>query len=147
MQSDASRSRESEWKLVSEPSSAIVEIAIAVVQDGDRFLVGLRGDDVPLAGHSEFPGGKLHPGETPEAAALRECAEEAGLSVQIVGTYPPVLYDYPHGHVRLNFFDCRPTELAQAPEPPFRWVSRQELKGLTFPAANASLIAHLTGRR
>lgn len=131
----------------SEPTSALIEIAVAVVRDGDRFLVGMRGDDVPLAGHSEFPGGKLHPGETPQAAACRECKEETGLTVDVVGTYSEVVHEYAHGRLRLHFFACRPTDPARSPRPPFRWVSLEELAGLTFPPANAGIIAHLAGKR
>ena len=131
----------------SEPNSAIVDIGIAVVQDGDCFLVGLRGDGVPLAGHSEFPGGKVHPGETPQAAARRECKEETGLPVQVVGTYAEVVHEYAHGRVRLHFFACRSTDPTQLPNAPFRWVSREELASLSFPAANAGLIACLVGKR
>ena len=130
-----------------EPDSAIVDIAVAVVQDGGRFLVGLRGDDVPLAGHSEFPGGKVHPDETPLLAACRECEEETGVRVEVVGTYPEVVHDYAHGRVRLHLFACRPTGPTQSPNAPFRWVSRDELASLSFPAANAGLIACLIGKR
>ena len=132
---------------LNEPNSAIVDIAIALVQDGDRFLVGLRGDDVPLAGHSEFPGGKVHPGEIPHEAACRECTEETGLAVEVVGTYAEIVHEYAHGRVRLHFFACRPTDPTQSPNVPFRWVSREELASLSFPAANAGLIACLIGKR
>lgn len=51
-------------------------IAIAVVQRGEQFLIGQRPLGVALAGLWEFPGGKVLPGESPEAAAVRECQEE-----------------------------------------------------------------------
>lgn len=55
-------------------------IAIAVVQHADQFLIGQRPAGLVLSGYWEFPGGKIQLGETPEAAAVRECLEETGLS-------------------------------------------------------------------
>ena len=81
-------------------------IAVAVVRHGDCFLAGLRPEGVPLAGFWEFPGGKVEPLETPADAAVRECREEAGLDVRVVGEYPPVDFDYPHGSLHLRFFAC-----------------------------------------
>ena len=70
------------------------EIAIAVVRDGDRVLIGRRGEDGPLAGFWEFPGGKLEAEETTAAAAVRECREEAGLAVTVIGTLDIIRHDY-----------------------------------------------------
>jgi len=118
-------------------------ISVAVVEHEGRFLIGLRGPDGPLAGVWEFPGGKVKPGETPEAAAARECLEETGLAVRVTGSYPQIDYDYEHARVRLHFFACTPIE-QQGPLPSrFRWVSRAELGQYTFPPANASLLALL----
>jgi mutator protein MutT len=118
-------------------------IAIAVVEQGDRFLVGQRPAGVPLAGLWEFPGGKVEADETIEQAAARECLEETGLEV-IVGTeYPTVHHEYAHGRVELHFFHCRPREGSQAIQPPYRWVERAKLTELEFPAANAELLRRL----
>lgn len=119
------------------------EIAIAVVACGGRFLIGLRPDHVPLAGHWEFPGGKVEPGESPAAAAARECFEETGLAVRIEGPYPEVVHDYDHARLRLHFYRASPEQPAPPPRPPFRWVPLGELAGLRFPEANRGLIAHL----
>src|SRR5687768_15540219 len=120
-------------------------IAIAVVEREGRFLIGQRPPGVPLAGLWEFPGGKLHPGETPEAAAVRECLEETGFAVEPVFRYPDHIEQYEHGAVQLFFIACRgagasPTEV----QPPFRWVRRQELTDFEFPQGNRSLLDLLT---
>ena len=51
--------------------------------DTGRVLMLQRSleDESPHAGMWEFPGGKLEEGESPEAGALREWAEETGLAV------------------------------------------------------------------
>ncbi|MGH8426845.1 MAG: Nudix family hydrolase [Gammaproteobacteria bacterium] len=58
-----------------------IEVAAGVLQGADgKVLVGERPASKPLAGHLEFPGGKLEPGETPVAALVRELEEELGIS-------------------------------------------------------------------
>src|SRR5881275_3042575 len=83
-------------------------IAIAVVEHDGRFLVGQRPAGVPLAGLWEFPGGKIEPGESPEAAAVRECLEETGIRVESLFRYPTIVHDYAHDRVELFFIACRP---------------------------------------
>jgi len=124
------------------------QIAVAVVEHDGKFLVGLRPAGKPLAGFSEFPGGKVLAGETPAVAAARECREETGLSVVVGDAYPLVEHDYPHGRLTLHFFRCTLADPAgnATPNEPFRWVRREELAGLQFPEANRSLLAELVGQ-
>jgi 8-oxo-dGTP diphosphatase len=123
--------------------TAATEIAIAVVEQDDRFLIGRRPAGVALAGLWEFPGGKVEPGESPEAAAIRETLEEAGVQIVIEGEYPEVVHQYDHGKLRLHFFRCRLAQVAQQPSERFVWVSRSALGQYQFPAANARLIDDL----
>lgn len=118
-------------------------IAIAVVEHRGRYLIGRRPEGAPLAGYWEFPGGKVRPGETAEQAAARECLEETGLKVAVGQAYPPVVHQYAHDRVALEFFACRPLQPQQAPQPPFCWVLAAELDRYQFPAANGGLVAYL----
>ena len=119
-------------------------IAIAVVEHDGRFLIGQRPAGLPLAGLWEFPGGKIEPGETPEAAAVRECLEETGVPVEPLSRYPEHIQAYDHDRVQLFFIACRPEPDANTlPLPPFRWAGREELAGLNFPAGNARLLSLL----
>jgi 8-oxo-dGTP diphosphatase len=117
-------------------------IAIAVVEHEGQFLVGQRPPGVPLAGLWEFPGGKIEPGETPEAAAIRECLEETRLDVEPLFHYPEHVQAYDHDRVQLHFVACRPknNDSMQLPREPFRWIRRGDLAALKFPAGNATLI-------
>ena len=124
-------------------NSPVTEIAVAVVEHGGHFIVGIRPRGVPLAGYSEFPGGKVDEGETPDTAACRECEEETGLTVRACGNYGEVLHAYAHGTVRIHFINCRPDNPNLEPRAPFRWVPRMELLELSFPEANANLILQL----
>jgi 8-oxo-dGTP diphosphatase len=120
-------------------------VAIAVVQENGRFLVGVRPEGVPLAGLAEFPGGKLHVEESPEMAAVRECWEETGLTVEVIKKYFSTVHRYEHGLLEIHFFRCRLIDAGKtrAPRSPFRWVTAEELATLEFPAANRSLTLQL----
>lgn len=136
------------------PRESVMErIAIAVLYASGEVLIGPRPDGDALAGLWEFPGGKINPGETPAAAAVRECREETGLEVIVLGTCAEVLHRYPigenpseqasgpHLELHLSFFACRPLERFGSVASPFRWVGLEHLPSLDFPAANHSLIA------
>ena len=117
-----------------------VDIAVAVVEREGHFLIGLRPAGGTLAGLWEFPGGQVEPGETPEAAAVRECLEETGFSIRITGHYPRVEHDYEHALVCLHFFAGAVIEPRSPLPARFRWVSRVELAHYPFPPANAGLL-------
>ncbi|GAB3659499.1 (deoxy)nucleoside triphosphate pyrophosphohydrolase [Nocardioides korecus] len=59
-------------------------VAVAVTTPG-RVLAARRSGPPALAGRWELPGGKVDPGETPDAAAVREVAEELGCRVEVTG--------------------------------------------------------------
>ncbi|HEY2414080.1 MAG TPA: (deoxy)nucleoside triphosphate pyrophosphohydrolase [Pirellulaceae bacterium] len=121
-----------------------IKVAIAVVEQNGCFLIGQRPEGVPLAALWEFPGGKILPGETAEAAAVRECLEETGVRVENVLHLSSVSHAYEHGTVALDFIACRPVEDEQAtPRLPFRWVPRGELGKYEFPAANRQILNQL----
>jgi 8-oxo-dGTP diphosphatase len=65
------------------PARLPIAAAIAVVVRGGRLLL-VRRSHKPDAGRWGFPGGKIEPGETVMAAALRELAEETGVAADAV---------------------------------------------------------------
>lgn len=125
----------------------VQQIGIALVQSRGRWLVGTRAADTQLAGLAEFPGGKTLRSETPRQCAERECAEETGLNVVALRLLSEQQFEYPHASVHLHFWLCELEEPAAAawptPHPPFRWVEDTELFSLTFPPANARVLALL----
>jgi len=59
-------------------------VGAAILRDG-RVLAARRTSPPAAAGRWEFPGGKVEPGETPEAALVREVAEELRCRVEVTG--------------------------------------------------------------
>lgn len=74
------------------PASAhslpMLVVAAALIAADGRILVQQRPLDKHHGGLWEFPGGKVEPGETPEAALARELAEELGIGVEAADLYP-----------------------------------------------------------
>ncbi|MBP8287953.1 MAG: NUDIX domain-containing protein [Rhodoferax sp.] len=86
------------------PDRKVVDVAVGVLirPDGD-FLLTSRPQGKVYAGYWEFPGGKLEPGESVEAALRRELQEELGIEIGAVERWHEELVDYPHALVKLHF--------------------------------------------
>ena len=120
-------------------------VVAAVIEDRHSFLVTRRQPGVHLAGMWEFPGGKIHPDETHDAALRRELREELDIEVEVGECVYQTLHAYPERTVELYFYRC---SLKGVPTPllgqEMRWVPRAELRSLGFPPADTELIDLLT---
>jgi mutator protein MutT len=118
----------------------VVVVAAVIERDG-RFLVTRRLTGTHLAGYWEFPGGKVHEGETQEEALQRELLEELNAGVSNARRIFRTAHTYPERIVELHFYRG---ELAGEPEPmlgqELRWITRDEFGALEFPPADAELI-------
>ena len=84
---------------------SIVEVSAAVLTQPDgRVLLAQRPQGKAYAGYWEFPGGKVEPGESLEAALARELHEELGIVITRACRWITRVFEYPHAIVRLNFF-------------------------------------------
>ena len=63
-------------------------VVAAAILDGQRLLAAQRAEPPALAGGWELPGGKVEPGERPEEALVRECAEELGVVIELLARVP-----------------------------------------------------------
>lgn len=118
-------------------------IAVAVVEHQGRYLIRRRPEGAPLAGYWEFPGGKINPGESPEAAAERECREESRLEVRAIKLLAEVDHRYDHGLLKLYFSLCACKNPAAIPEGGFQWVEGRTLDTYSFPPANEAVVQRI----
>lgn len=84
-----------------------IRVVAAVVWDGPRLLLTQRPPGGALGLQWEFPGGKIEPGESAEAALEREVREELGVNATAHETLAVQEHDYAHGvHVEIRFVRC-----------------------------------------
>ena len=117
----------------------------ATLIDADgRVLLARRPEGKTMAGLWEFPGGKLGPGETPEAALIRELKEELGIDVSAACLAPFAFasHEYEHMHLLMPLYLCRRWKGTPAPREnqALAWVRPQKLADYPMPPADRPLI-------
>lgn len=122
-------------------------VAAALVDLEGRVLLQRRPEGRSLAGLWEFPGGKVEPGETPEAALIRELEEELAIAVPHACLAPAAFASAPLGdrHLLLLLYVTRKwsgvPRAIQATA--LRWVKPMEMHALPMPPADRPLIGLL----
>lgn len=125
-----------------------VVVAAAVVHRDGKVLLTRRRQGGHLAGLWEFPGGKLEPGEAPEATAARECAEECGITVEVGDIVEVTHHRYPEKDVLLLFYDCAwvTGEVQHLEVEDHAWVTAEELDQYELPPADAPVVSKIKQR-
>jgi 8-oxo-dGTP diphosphatase len=126
----------------------LVLVAAAALVDRDsRVLLAQRPAGKPMAGLWEFPGGKLAPGETPEAALIRELAEELGIDTEESCLAPIAFasHAYADFHLLMPLFVCRVWRGTPQPREgqTLAWVRPAQLRDYPMPPADVPLVALL----
>ena len=126
----------------------IVLVAACALIDADgRVLLTQRPDGKSMAGLWEFPGGKIEPGELPEAALAREMREELGIDMCESCSSPLtfVSHAYEDFHLLMLLYVCRKWEgIPQALEgQKLTWKFPREMASLPMPPADVPLVAAL----
>ncbi|MBE9636725.1 8-oxo-dGTP diphosphatase MutT [Salipiger mangrovisoli] len=118
--------------------------AVALIDVEGRVLLAQRPEGKSMAGLWEFPGGKVEPGETPEAALIRELHEELGIETWDSCLAPLTFasHAYEDFHLLMPLFACRKWQGApQAREGQrLKWVRARELTDYPMPPADVPLI-------
>lgn len=125
----------------------VLVAAVALVDADGRVLVAERPAGKTMAGLWEFPGGKVMPGETPEAALIRELKEELGIDVRAacLGPFTFASHEYETFHLLMPLYLCRRWEgtVAAREGQRLKWVKPLDLAALAMPPADVPLIAML----
>lgn len=125
----------------------VLVVACALVDPDGRVLIAQRPEGKALAGLWEFPGGKVEPGEQPEAALIRELKEELGIDVTEACLAPLTFasHAYDDFHLLMPLYVCRrwKGQVEGHEHSGLRWVKPNRLRGFPMPPADEPLIAHL----
>ena len=125
----------------------VLVAAVALVDVDGRVLLARRPEGKTMAGLWEFPGGKVHPDETPEAALIRELREELAIDVaaSCLAPFSFASHRYADFHLLMPLYVCRVWQgQATALEgQELAWVRPARLADYSMPPADQPLVATL----
>ena len=121
----------------------MTEVVAALIWDGDRFMICQRPAHKARGLLWEFVGGKTEPGETMEAALVRECREELDITVSVGDIFTQVIHEYPDILIRLTLFHCTIADgtpkLLEHHD--LKWILPGEIPGYDFCPADKDILA------
>lgn len=125
----------------------LLVVAVALIDADGRVLLQQRPPGKAMADLWEFPGGKVEPGETPEAALIRELEEELGIRTHASCLAPATFASEPldDQHLLLLLYACRKWEGVPHPHhaTALKWVRPAQMYALPMPPADLPLIGIL----
>ena len=125
----------------------VLVAAVALIDVDGRVLLARRPPGKAMAGLWEFPGGKIKPDETPEAALIRELKEELGIDVaaSCLAPFTFASHAYADFHLLMPLYVCRKWQGTVAPleGQTLTWVRPNRLADYEMPPADKPLVAML----
>ncbi|MGL5017068.1 MAG: (deoxy)nucleoside triphosphate pyrophosphohydrolase [Luteolibacter sp.] len=124
----------------------MIQVVCGVIQNPEgAYLACLRPAGKHLGGLWEFPGGKVDPGESPEAALVRELAEELAVQVEVLSPLTPVVWNYGEITIRLCPFLCRIVSggLQALEHEQVLWVFPEDFDSLMWAPADVPVLREL----
>ena len=123
----------------------MTEVVAALVWEGDRFMICQRPAHKARGLLWEFVGGKVEPGETKEAALVRECREELAITVKPGDVFMEVTHEYPDLTIHLTLFHASiaqgvPRLLEHAD---LKWITVDEVDKFDFCPADVVILDRL----
>ncbi|MBQ1281675.1 MAG: (deoxy)nucleoside triphosphate pyrophosphohydrolase [Oscillospiraceae bacterium] len=125
--------------------SGATEVVAALIWEGNRFLACQRPAHKKRGLLWEFVGGKVEPGETKEAALVRECREELGITVAVGDVFMELTHEYPDLTVHLTLFEARIAEgVPQLLEhAALCWLTPREVDDYEFCPADEEILERI----
>jgi 8-oxo-dGTP diphosphatase len=125
----------------------ILVVAVGLIDVDGRVLIAQRPEGKKMAGLWEFPGGKVDPGETPEAALIRELKEELAIDTKesCLAPFTFASHEYDDFHLLMPLYLCRRWWGSIVPQEgqAVKWVRPVRLGDYPMPPADKPLVAML----
>ena len=122
------------------PTKTVSVVAALIVHEGRIFATQRGYGD--WKGWWEFPGGKVEPGETPEAALAREISEELATEISVGRYVTTIEWDYPTFHLSMRCYLCSVVNgsLTLLEHEAAAWLDRGHLRSVQWLPADESSI-------
>lgn len=122
-----------------------MRVACAVITENSRVLVTQRPPHKSRGGKWEFPGGKIHTGETPEVCIVRELMEELDVNVTVLSLIHTLSHSYTDLTIELTALHCRIRDgnITLHEHTSYLWASAEELMALDVCEADLRMIPHV----
>lgn len=125
----------------------ITQVVAALIWDGNRFMICQRPAHKARGLLWEFVGGKVEPGETKQAALIRECREELAVELDVGQVFMEVVHEYPDLTVALTLFHAAiaqgvPQKLEHED---IQWITPAQIPGYDFCPADEEILKKIIG--
>lgn len=121
-------------------------VVAALLWDGDKFMICQRPAHKARGLLWEFVGGKVEPGEAPEAALVRECREELAVEVRVGDVFMEVLHTYPDIEILLTLYHAaiaagQPQKIEHND---IQWITPAQIPDFEFCPADVEILERIT---
>lgn len=123
-----------------------VKVVAAVItasnENGEKIIFATQRGYGEFKDGWEFPGGKVEPGETPQAALKREIMEELETEIEVGDLIETIEYDYPTFHLSMDCFwaEIVKGDLVLREHEAAKWLTKEQLESVDWLPADLGLV-------
>ena len=118
-----------------------IKVVAAIIRKDNKVFATQRGYG-DYKDWWEFPGGKIEPGETPEAALAREIKEELDSEIEVEQYLTTVEHDYPEFHLSMDCYWCKVKsgKLTLLEHEAAKWLPLDNLRQVNWLPADVKVV-------
>ena len=120
----------------------VAAVITAANENGEKIIFATQRGYGEFKDGWEFPGGKVEPGETPQAALKREIMEELETEIEVGDLIETIEYDYPTFHLSMDCFwaEIVKGDLVLREHEAAKWLTREQLESVDWLPADLGLV-------
>ena len=120
----------------------VAAVITAANENGEKMIFATQRGYGEFKDGWEFPGGKVEPGETPQAALKREIMEELETEIEVGDLIETIEYDYPTFHLSMDCFwaEIVKGDLVLREHEAARWLTKEQLESVDWLPADLGLV-------